>query len=90
MVVYKTLMSLKTPKLYAHNTLDSEKVLTRGGHSGRPTRPDFFHPESGWARFAPARPVCKNSARPDRDRAIPIQPVILSSDLELEFITEKT
>ena len=65
--------------------------MTRDGHSGGPTRPDFFHPDSGWARSAPARPVCKNPARPDpdRDRAIPIQPEILSYDSELEFITEK-
>ena len=35
-------------------------VKSRVGHSGRPTQPYFFHPESGWARFVSARPVCKN------------------------------
>ena len=48
----------------------------RGRHSGGPTRPDFFHPGSGWARFFQARhiPNVSSRSRPDRDRNSPIYP----------------
>ena len=65
---------------------------SRGRHSGGPTRLDFFHPGSGWARFVPAWHISKVSSRsrPDRGRVSPIYPDVyrkISNNPKIWFLT---